>query len=94
MNGEPKELELQQGYQVHPSVAVRPEPFGALVYHYGNRKLVFLKSKQLVTLVETLGEHASVNSALDAAGVSESSRSRFVGALTSLLRADMLTEAV
>ncbi|MCY7299756.1 MAG: mycofactocin biosynthesis chaperone MftB, partial [Ilumatobacteraceae bacterium] len=27
---------------LHPQVALRPEPFGALAYHYGNRRLVFL----------------------------------------------------
>ena len=25
-------------YRLHPSVALRPEPFGALAYHYGSRK--------------------------------------------------------
>ena len=26
-----------------PQVALRPEPFGALAYHYGNRRLIFLQ---------------------------------------------------
>jgi mycofactocin biosynthesis protein MftB len=34
---------LEQRLMLHPQVALRPEPFGALAYHYGNRKLVFLK---------------------------------------------------
>ena len=42
-------------------MALRPEPFGALVYHFGNRKLSFLKSKTLVTVVEALGEHPSAD---------------------------------
>ena len=46
------------------SVALRPEPFGALVYSFRNRKLSFLKSKTLVTVVETLGEHPSASAAL------------------------------
>ena len=41
------------------SVALRPEPFGALVYHFGNRKLSFLKSKPLVAVVEVLADHPS-----------------------------------
>jgi mycofactocin biosynthesis protein MftB len=84
------ELNPQQGYRVHPSVAVRPEPFGALVYHYGNRKLVFLKSKLLVTVVETLGEFPTLDAALDAAGVVSESRDRFISALNSMWRSDML----
>jgi hypothetical protein len=34
---------LDSACELHPQVALRPEPFGALAYHYGNRKLVFLK---------------------------------------------------
>ncbi|MGZ4705982.1 MAG: mycofactocin biosynthesis chaperone MftB, partial [Acidimicrobiales bacterium] len=26
-------------YRLDPRVALRPEPFGALAYHYGNRRL-------------------------------------------------------
>ncbi len=91
MNGEQKELELLRAYQVHPSVAVRPEPFGALVYHYGNRKLVFLKSKQLVSVVETLGDYPSIEAALNAAELHGPMRARFISALTSMVRSDMLT---
>ena len=43
-------------WQKSRSVALRPEPFGALVYHFGNRKLSFLKSKQLVSVVEALAD--------------------------------------
>ena len=46
------------------SVALRPEPFGALFYHFGNRKLSFLKSKTLVAVVEALGEHPSATATL------------------------------
>jgi putative mycofactocin binding protein MftB len=44
-------------WQKARSVALRPGPFGALVYHFGNRKLSFLKSKTLVAVVDALGEH-------------------------------------
>lgn len=37
--------------RLHPSVAVRPEPFGALAYHYDTRRLVFLRHPQLVDVV-------------------------------------------
>jgi len=51
------------------SVALRHESFGALVYHFGNRKLSFLKSKRLVQVVESLGEHPSATATLTACGV-------------------------
>ena len=38
----------EQAYTLHPAVAIRPEPFGALAYHYGNRRLTFLRSPDLV----------------------------------------------
>ena len=56
------------------SVALRPEPFGALVYHFGNRKLSFLKSKTLVSVVEALGDHPSAAAALTACGVTDAQR--------------------
>jgi len=53
-------------WRLHPRVALRPEPFGALAYHYGNRRLNFLRHPDLVHLVETLDQHPSINAALDA----------------------------
>jgi putative mycofactocin binding protein MftB len=87
-------VELSQAYRLHPSVALRPEPFGALVYHYGNRKLVFLKSPKIVAVVKSLGDHPSVDAALAANGVGVSSRAKYVEALTSLERSDMLVAQV
>ena len=89
-------METEQGvdaaaaYALHPNVAVRPEPFGALVYHYGNRKLVFLKSPRMVAVVRGLDAAASVNEALRTAGVPEQSRTKYLVALGSLLRSDMI----
>ena len=89
-------METEQGidaaaaYSLHPNVAVRPEPFGALVYHYGNRKLVFLKSPRMVTVVRGLDAAASVDEALQKAGVPEKSRTNYLEALGSLLRSDMI----
>ena len=34
---------LDEAWRLSPSVALRPEPFGALAYHFGNRKLTLLK---------------------------------------------------
>ena len=72
------------------SVALRPEPFGALAYHFGNRKLSFLKSKTLVRVVETLGDHPSAAAALVACDVPEAQRPSYVKALADLARSQMI----
>ena len=46
---------LDEPWTLSPSVALRPEPFGALAYHFGNRKLSFLKRPELVAVVRGLG---------------------------------------
>jgi putative mycofactocin binding protein MftB len=51
--------------ELHPQVALRPEPFGALAYHYGNRRLVFLKHRDMVTVARALADHPSLADALD-----------------------------
>lgn len=83
-------LDPTQAYKLHPKVALRPEPFGALAYHYGNRKLVFLKSPRMVTLVRDLGTFPNLGAALTAAGLTERSRPKYLAALNSLAQSDML----
>ena len=70
-------------YRLDPNVAVRPEPFGALAYHYGSRRLTFLRSQLLADLVRDLGDHESVDAALDAT-VPARERRTYRNALASL----------
>ena len=77
-------------WQKARSVALRPEPFGALVYHFGNRKLSFLKSKLLVAVVENLAGHPSALAAIEASGVPEAQRPSYVKALADLARSQMI----
>ena len=77
-------------YEVDPRVAIRPEPFGALAYHYGNRRLTFLRDPLLVTLLEGLGTHPSVDDALEAAGVQAARRPAFRKALSSLEESEVI----
>ena len=83
-------IDIAAAYRLHPNVAVRPEPFGALVYHYGNRKLVFLKSPRMVAVVKSLDEAPSVRSALETNGVAIKNTDRYLQALSRLLASDML----
>jgi putative mycofactocin binding protein MftB len=71
-------------YRASPRVALRPEPFGALVYHFGTRRLSFLKTKELVAVVSGLERHDSVHAAIDAAGVEEAQRPAYLRALAGL----------
>ena len=48
-----------RGWRLHPQVAVRPEPFGALLYHFGTRQLSFLKSPALLAVVRGLATEPS-----------------------------------
>ncbi len=64
-------------------MALRPEPFGALAYHYGSRRLTFLRSVLLADLVRQLDHHDSVDAALTAA-VPEAERPAYRRALASL----------
>lgn len=83
---------LDRALELHPQVALRPEPFGALAYHYGNRRLVFLKHPDIVSVVGVLGDHESLRSALTACGVDEQRWSSFVNALASLEHSEIVRE--
>ena len=77
-------------WQKARSVALRPEPFGALVYSFSTRKLSFLKSKMLVTVVQSLAEHPTAAAALAACGVPDAQRPSYVKALADLARSAMI----
>ncbi len=78
------EFDLSIPWTLNPSVALRPEPFGALLYHFGTRKLSFLKNLIVVDLVKSLADHPSAASALAASGIADADRPLYLQALTSL----------
>ncbi|MET0702417.1 MAG: mycofactocin biosynthesis chaperone MftB [Aeromicrobium sp.] len=81
---------LDQAWSLSPSVALRPEPFGALAYHFGNRKLTFLKRPELVRVVQGLVEQPDVRSALVAAGIPIVQHEAYATALRGLAATDMI----
>lgn len=81
---------LGQPWRLSPSVALRPEPFGALAYHFGNRRLTFLKRRDMVDVVRSLEHHRDVRAALSAAGVPEARWPAYLAALQSLAEADLI----
>jgi putative mycofactocin binding protein MftB len=76
-------------WQLNEQVSLRDESFGALAYHHGTRRLVFLKSRELVDVVRRLAEFDSADAALDAL-VPADQRARHLTALMSLVRSDIL----
>jgi putative mycofactocin binding protein MftB len=71
-------------------VAVRPEPFGALLYHFGTRKLSFLKNRTIVEVINSLADHPDARSACRAAGIDDDAQAPYLHALGVLARSHML----
>ena len=84
-------LDLDARWCLHPQVALRPEPFGALLYHFGTRKLSFLKDRTVVGLVRSLPAHPNARAALQAAGLDNTGR--YATALATLAASQMLVRA-
>ncbi|NLP82966.1 mycofactocin biosynthesis chaperone MftB [Microbacterium sp. CFH 90308] len=85
------DLTLHSTLRVHPRVSIRPEPFGALLYHFGTRQLSFLKSPQLLAVVENMDD-ATVGEALATAGVRDAEIPAYLRALDTLRASEMLVE--
>lgn len=85
-------MDATRPYRLSPDVAFRPEPFGALAYHYGNRRLVFVKSDQLVDLVRSLEEHPSPAAAVSSVAADDHQRRSLTAALSSLADAEVICE--
>jgi putative mycofactocin binding protein MftB len=80
----------ERAWRRAPSVALRPEPFGALAYSFTTRRLTFLKSRELVAVVEALAEHPTATAALTACGVPDGRRPAYLRALTDLAQSSMI----
>ena len=84
------DFDQARSWRLHPQVAVRPEPFGALLYHFGTRKLSFLKNRTILAVIESLADHPDARSALRAAGVEEQDEPPYLQALAVLVASNML----
>jgi putative mycofactocin binding protein MftB len=83
-------FDLDAAWQLHPQVSVRPERFGALLYHFGTRRLSFLKSPALLTVVSSLASQPSARAACLAAGVTAGELPSYAGALATLTAGSMI----
>ena len=87
-------LDLDRAWGLHPQVSVRPEPFGALLYHFGTRKLSFLKDRTLLAIVQELAEASTARAACSAAGVGDADLPRYGRALAVLAQSSMIVERI
>ncbi|MGF7238877.1 MAG: mycofactocin biosynthesis chaperone MftB [Frankia sp.] len=83
-------FDLDSAWVLHPSVSVRPEPFGALLYHFGNRRLTFLKTRQLLDVVRGLDGAPDARTACAAAGVEPVNLPAMARALAALSAGDTI----
>jgi mycofactocin biosynthesis protein MftB len=85
-------FDLDRAWQVDPRVSMRPEPFGALLYHFGTRRLSFLKNQTMLAVVRSLADHPSARAACQACGVTEAELPAYARALGSLADSRMIAE--
>jgi len=88
----PPRFDLDRAWCVDERVAVRPEPFGALLYHFGTRRLSFLKNARVLSVVRSLADHPSARSACAAAGVGAAALPAYERALATLAQSRMIRE--
>ena len=85
-----RQIDLGRRWSLDVQVAIRPEPFGALAYHFGTRRLSFLKNRTLLTIVQSLAEHETARRACMAAGVTDGQLPAYHRALTTLAASGMI----
>lgn len=83
---------LDTPLQLDPQVALRPEPFGALAYHYGTRRLVFMKDHDVVAVANALDAHPSLSATLEACGIARSRWPSFAKAFAALNESEIVRE--
>jgi putative mycofactocin binding protein MftB len=88
----PGTFDIDRPWRVDPRVSMRPEPFGALLYHFGTRRLSFLKNQRVLAVVRSLADHPSARAACAAAGVPEAELPAYTRALSALADSKMISE--
>ena len=86
------QFDLDAPWQLDAQVRVRPEAFGALLYHFGTRQLSFLKSPALLAVVSSLGTQPSARAACAAAGVPATDMVQYARALATLAASRMICQ--
>ena len=83
-------FDMDGAWRLDERVSIRPERFGALLYHFGTRRLSFLKSPVLLAVVQGLEEQPTARAACARAGVSKAELPRYRAALAALAASQMI----
>ena len=83
-------FDLDRPWRLDDRATIRPEPFGAMLYHFGTRRLSFLKSTTLLSVIECLAEHPTARTACAAVGVPETDLPAYTRALATLAGSGMI----
>ena len=83
-------FDLDRPWRLDDRAAIRPEPFGAMLYHFGTRNLSFLKSTTLLSVLRNLADEPTARAACVAAGVTESKLQTYGRALATLASSNMI----
>ena len=83
---------LDRAWDISPGVSIRPESFGALLYHFGTRRLSFLKDRRLLDVVQRLPASSTAREACAAVGLAPDEVHAYERALAQLAATDMLQE--
>ncbi len=84
---------LDAAWTLHDQVSLRPERFGALAYHFGTRRLSFIKDHGLLAVVRALGDHESARAACATAGIDVARVPAIGRALATLADSTMIVPA-
>ena len=85
-------FDLDRAWRLDDRVAIRPEPFGALLYHFGTRRLSFLKNQRLLTIVRNLDAQPTARAACVRAGVADRELAVYANALATLASSNMISQ--
>ncbi len=91
--GGPPDFDLSARWSLHDKVEIRPERFGALLYHFGTRRLSFVKSPMLLRVLEGLCDSPSAAAAIADAGVPVEQAKSYELALAKLAHSQMICSA-
>src|SRR6185437_13352012 len=90
----PVTFDLDHAWRVDPRVSMRPEPFGALLYHFGTRRLSFLKNQTVLAAARSRADHPSARAPCLASAVAEAALPVYPRALTDLACTQIITEQI